>query len=158
MQPSIRKIKDQDLPEIKALMADFAAYENLSDYCDVTVERLRSAMFGENSYVEGLVAIDGNSLIGYALYYPCFSSFRGQRGLYLEDIYVKPERQGGGIGETLLKHIAREAASRGFERIDFQVLDWNRPAIEFYKKHGAVSNDEETHFKFADDAFYTLSS
>ncbi len=90
-------------------------------------------------------------------FYPNFSSFRGERGIYLEDIYIKPEFRGAGAGKLLLSEVARIAAERGFERMDFQVLDWNTPAIEFYKRLGAVCNADETHFKFSGEAFAALA-
>ncbi len=139
-------------------MQEFAEYEKLSDYCTVTADRLNAAMFGDDAFVEGLIAADLELPIGYALFHPNFSSFRGERGMYLEDIFVKPDHRGSGIGLRMIKEIAGIAASRGYERIDFQVLDWNTPAINFYKKLGAVSNDDETHFKFADKAFRDLAS
>ena len=139
-------------------MREFAKFENLSEYCTVTEERLYAAMFGENAVVEGLIALAGQTLVGYAIYYPNFSSFRAQRGMYLEDIYINNKYRGMGLGETIIKEIARTAASRGFERIDFMVLDWNTPAVNFYKKLGAVRDDQERHFKFNDDAFVELAS
>lgn len=153
----IRKIQQGDISSVLGLLRELAAYEDLSAYCTVTEERLHSAMFGDGSVVEGLIAFDGDAAVGYALYYPNFSSFRGERGFHLDDIYVKSDCRGKGIGEAMLKEIARDAASRGFERIDFQVLDWNASAIEFYKKLGAVFNDEETHFKFSGSAFDKLA-
>ncbi len=154
----IRKINPEDLSSVLTLLGELAAYEKLTEYCTVTEERLHKAMFGEDATLEGLIAFDGRTPIGYALYYPNFSSFRGERGFHLDDIYVNNAFRGKGIGEAMLKEIAREAASRGFERIDFHVLDWNTPSINFYKKLGAVSNDEETHFKFSGDAFNQLSA
>jgi len=154
----IRPIQPADIPSVLTLLREFAAFEYLEDYCTVTEDRLSSAMFGDNSVVEGLIAVDGDRAIGYALYYPNFSSFRGERGVHLDDIYVSAEYRGKGIGESMLREIARVAASRGFERIDFHVLDWNTPALGFYKKLGAVSNEEETHFKFSGDAFVSLAS
>lgn len=142
---------------VLALMKELAIYENLSSYCTITEERLHSAMFGANALVDGLLALDGEIAVGYALFYPNFSSFRGELGFHLDDLYVKGEYRGKGIGELMLKEIAREAASRGFERIDFNVLDWNSDAIEFYKKRGAVRNDEERHFKFSGDAVRRLA-
>ena len=154
----IRKIQPEDISKVLVLLRELAAYEDLSSYCTVTEERLHTAMFGTNAMLEGLIAFDGETAVGYALYYPNFSSFRGERGFHLDDIYVTSVCRGQGVGEAMLKEIAREATSRGFERIDFQVLDWNTSAIEFYKKLGAVSNDEETHFKFAGEAFEQLAS
>jgi len=153
----IRKIQSGDITSVLELLRELAAYEDLSAYCTVTKERLHTAMFGMNAMLEGLVVVDGDTAVGYALYYPNFSSFRGERGFHLDDIYVKKEHRGKGIGEAMLKEIARDAASRGFERIDFQVLDWNEPSIKFYRNLGAVTNDEETHFKFAGSAFEKLA-
>jgi GNAT superfamily N-acetyltransferase len=158
MSITIRQITADDLPAVVELMREFAAYENLSEYCEITVERLSLAMFGDDGYVEGLAAVSDRALVGYALFYPCFGSFRGERGLYLEDIFVQQEHRRGGTGLMLLKEIARLAASRGMERIDFQVLDWNEPALTFYRKHGAASNPDETHFKFSGDAFRRLAA
>lgn len=158
MDINIRNITQADLPAVMELLHEFAAFESLSDYCTVTEERLFSAMFGDKAIVEGLIAFDGETAVGYALFFPNFSSFRGQLGLHLDDIYVNGEYRGKGIGEAMLKLIARLAASRGLDRIDFHVLDWNTPALKFYKKLGAVCNDEETHFKFADEPFERLSS
>jgi len=158
MNLTIRKIESSDLPSIIALLRDFAAFENLSEYCTATEERFHAAMFGENAFVEGLIVLDDQKPIGYSLIHPSFSSFRGQQGIYLEDVYVDATYRGSGVGELLLKAVARLACDRGFERIDFQVLDCNVNAIKFYKKLGAESNDNETHFKFSDDAFQRLAS
>ncbi len=147
----------EDLAGVVKLMTDFAEYEKLAEYCTVTEERLQKAIFGDKAIVRGLVAAEGEDLAGYALFYPCFSSFRGERGVYLEDIYIDAKYRGGGSGKLMLERIAAIAAEDGAERIDFQVLDWNAPAIDFYRKLGAVSNDGETHFKFAGDAFAALA-
>jgi ribosomal protein S18 acetylase RimI-like enzyme len=158
MDLTIRTMVDTDVPAGIELVREFAAFEDLSDYCEVTDERLRAAMFGDGATVEGLIAVDGDRAIGYAIFYPNFASFRGQRGLYLEDIYVNESYRGKGVGEAMIREIARIAASRGFERVDFLVLDWNTPAVKFYQKLGAVRDDEERHFKFTDDAFRHLAS
>lgn len=158
MDISIRRIEPADITSVVELIREFAAYEDLTEYCEITEERLSAAMFGPGVVVEGLIVFDGETAVAYALYYPNFSSFRGQCGLYLDDIYIKTDYREKGVGEAVLKEIARIAASRGFERIDFLVLDWNTPAVNFYKKLGAVCNEEETHFKFADEAFQRLAS
>jgi ribosomal protein S18 acetylase RimI-like enzyme len=139
-----------------AMIRKFAAFENLSDYCKVTEENLREVMFGVNPCVEGLMAFDDNESIGYALFYESFASFRGQRGLYLEDLYVEPEYRGRKIGEAFLVKLAQIARQRNFVRIDFLVLDWNKSAIKFYKKLGAEMNADERHFRFAGEAFENL--
>lgn len=139
------------------MIREFAAFEKLSEFCEVTEENLAGAMFGANPCVEGLLAVDGEKPIGYALFYQNFASFRGQRGFYLEDLYVKPEYRGRKIGEAFLRKLAQIAASRNFRRIDFLVLEWNKSAIEFYKKLGAQADGEERHFKFTDAAFERLT-
>lgn len=158
MSLSIRKMEPGDIAGVLELLREFAEYEKLSEYCTVTAERFQAALFGDDSFVNGVVAINSGSIAGYALFFPYFSSFRGERGIFLEDLYLNPEFRGGGNGKLMLKEVARIAAARGFERIDFHVLDWNATAIEFYKKLGAASNDDETHFKFSGDAFEALAS
>lgn len=158
MQITINSITENDVDEVLTLMRDFAAYEDLSDYCTVTAERLSGAMFGEGAFVEGLVARDEGKAVGYAIFYPAFSSFRGERGLYLEDIYIDPAYRRHDLGHRMLKAIAARGRARGFERIDFMVLDWNEPAVKFYLKHGAEKNDEESHFKFSGEAFRRLAA
>ena len=154
----IRKASESDCEGITALMRTFAEYEKLGQYCEITEEKLSTAMFREGAFVEGIVAFDDETMIAYALFYKSFASFRGQRGVYLEDIFIDKNYRGMGIGETMLKKIAQSAKSQGAERIDFQVLDWNAPAIGFYEKLGAVSNQDESHFKFSDEAFEKLAS
>lgn len=154
----IEKTAPADIPQIIRLIREFAEYEKLSDYCAVTEEKLRAALFGETPVAESIIAFENETAIGYAIFYPNFSSFRGERGLYLEDIFIKPQFRGAHLGEAMLKHIARFAKSRGFERIDFQVLEWNAPAVRFYEKLGAERNDEERHFKFGGAAFENLAA
>ena len=157
MELTIRPVDRNDLAAVVNLIREFAAFEDLSQYCEVTVERLDLAMFSGDGVVKGLIAMDGEVPIGYALFFANFSSFRGQRGLYLDDIYVKEAYRGKGVGEAILKQIAADAAARGLERIDFLVLDWNKPATAFYKKLGAADDPDERHYKFTDDAFRKLA-
>jgi ribosomal protein S18 acetylase RimI-like enzyme len=157
MKLRIEDIRTTDVSTVTDLMREFAAFENLEQYFEVTDESLTAAMFGENAFVRGLLSFDGDAAIGYALFFPYFASFRGQRGLYLEDIYVKQEYRGKGVGESMLKTIARIGADRGCQRIDFMVLDWNTPALKFYEKLGALRDDDERHFKFTNDAFKSLA-
>jgi len=140
------------------MLREFAEFEKLSALCEVTEENLREAIFGERAFVEALIAFDGEAPVAYAIFYPCFSSFRGQRGIYLEDIYVKPSYQNRGIGEMLIREIASHAKTSGAVRMDFQVLDWNENAIRFYKKLGAEIDETERHFKFTGDAFQKLAN
>ena len=158
MEISIQNITESDLSAVLDLMRDFAEYENLSEYCEITEQQLHAAMFGPEAFVEGLIATDSAKAVGYALFYPNFSSFRGQRGLRLEDIYILAEYRRLNLGLLMLGEIARTAQRRGLTRIDFQVLDWNKPAVNFYIKHGATRDDDERHFKFAGEAFDRLAS
>ena len=157
MQITINSAAENDVSQIVELMREFAEYENLRDECEVTAEKLGAAMFGENSFVECLVAVSDSIIIGYAIFYPHFSSFRGQCGFYLEDIYIKQEFRGAKIGKQMLERIVQIGKPRGYGRIDFQVLEWNTPAVNFYKKLGAVTNEDERHFKFDGAAFENLN-
>ncbi|MEP6786900.1 MAG: GNAT family N-acetyltransferase, partial [Acidobacteriota bacterium] len=112
MELSIRKVEIRDLKDIVSMLHDFAAFEDLSDYCEVTEERLVTAMFGPTAVAEGLIALDGEKPVGYALFFPNFSSFRGQLGMYLDDLYVSNAYRGKSLGHKMLKEIARIAASR----------------------------------------------
>ncbi len=152
----IQTANKNNIAQIVEMIQEFAAFENLSDFCEVTEESLRDAMFGANSSVEGLMAFETDEPIGYALFYENFASFRGQRGLYLEDLYIKPEYRGRKIGEAFLIKLAQIAKSKNFVRIDFLVLDWNESAIKFYKKLGAEMNADEKHFQFVGEAFEEL--
>lgn len=154
----IRKAASSDMPAVMGVLREFAEYEKLTEYCEITEEKLADAVFGKDAFVECILALDGEILAAYAILYPNFSSFRGQKGMFLEDIFIKAEFRGAGLGEAMLKEIARLARSRGCERIDFMVLDWNAPAIGFYEKHGAVRDEQERHFKFVDAAFDKLAS
>jgi len=157
MTVTIRRAARDDLPEIIRMIRDFAEFERLQEYLQVTEEKLARSMFAPGAFVDGLIAEDEHRrAIGYAIFYPNFATFSGQIGMYLEDLYVDRESRGRGAGKTLLREVARLAARRGCERIDFQVLDWNETAISFYKKLGAVASRGETHFKFSGDAFRRL--
>jgi ribosomal protein S18 acetylase RimI-like enzyme len=158
MPIQIKEAEIHNIDEILKMIREFAAFENLSDFCEVNEETLRAALFGETKCAEAILVFEDEKAVGYAIFYPNFASFRGQRGLYLEDLYVKPEYRGSRVGESILKHIAKLAKTRGLERIDFLVLDWNEKAIRFYEKLGAKADAEESHFKFVGEAFMNLAS
>ncbi len=158
MDITIREAARHDVAGIIGLMSEFAEYEKLAEYCVITEAKLSAALFDAGSFVESLAAFDGERLIAYAIFYPHFSSFRGESGFYLEDIFITADYRGKAVGEMLLRKIAITAKARGYERIDFQVLDWNKPAIGFYEKLGAEGNFDESHFKFAGNAFENLAS
>lgn len=158
MSLKIRKLERSDISDVLALIREFAEYEKLSEYCQVSAENLDEVLFGENSFVQGLVALAEEKIVAYAIFFPYFSSFKGEKSIYLEDVYLKPEFRNIGIGEKFIREIAKIGKTQKATRIDFQVMKDNEKAIKFYKKLGAVSNDEETHFKFIDEAFQNLAS
>ncbi|MGH9820852.1 MAG: GNAT family N-acetyltransferase [Pyrinomonadaceae bacterium] len=158
MNFDIRKAVPTDIPGVIVLLHEFAKFENLTEYLEITEENLADVLFGSDAFVECLVAFEGNEMAGYAILYPNFATFRGQKGMYLEDLYIRDKCRGKGLGDMLLKEIARLARALGANRLDFVVLDWNAPAIKFYNKHGAAREDEERRFKFVDEAFETLAS
>lgn len=157
MNFQIETAKEKHIPAIVELMREFAEYENLLEFLEITEEKLYEALFGENGFVECLIVTSDETPVGYALYYLNFSSFRGQTGVYLEDLYITKDFRKYGIGELMIKQIARAGKTEGAERMDFQVLDWNTSARNFYKKHGAVMDESERHFKFTDEAFQKLA-
>ena len=158
MNLQIKKTEKSDIPHILAMIREFAEQTNLVEYCKITEESLQNVMFGENSFVQSLIVFADETPIAYAIFFPHFSSFKGQTGIYLEDIYIKPEFRSFRIGEKTIREIAKIGKAQKASRIDFQVLNSNEKGIKFYKKLGAICNEEETHFKFDDDAFQNLAS
>ena len=158
MNLQIKTASPDDIPAIIELMREFAVYEDLLEYFEINAEKLTDAMFGPDAIVGGLIAFDGKLPIAYTLFFPYFASFRGQRGVYLEDIFVAEKYRKLGVGEKLLRQIARIANKEGAVRIDFQVLNWNKPAIDFYLKHDARTDESERHFRFTDEAFERLAA
>lgn len=157
MDIEIRKLVEANLPSFFELMAEFAEYEKLTAYLDIKPEHYVDAMFGPTAFVDGLIAFDGEEAVGYAIFYPCFATFRSMPGMFLEDLFVSAKARGTGLGDGLLREVAKRARSRGFERVDLHVLDWNSPAIEFYKKRGADGDNSDLHFRFVGEAFRKLA-
>lgn len=155
----IETATDYDVPQILRMIAEFAAFAQMSAFCEVTEERLSEALFGTRPCVEAVIAFDANhKAVGYALFFENYASFRGQRGLYLEDLYVTQEARGQSVGEMLMRHLAGIAKERGAERIDWLVLVDNAPAIKFYEKLGAKIDPSERHFKLVDADFERLAN
>lgn len=158
MDIQTRRAAEDDLGSILKLLYEFAEYEDLLDFLEITEEKLHDAMFGERAFLKGLIALDRETPIAYALFYPAFLSFRGQRSVYLEDIFITQKYRSCGIGEQMLREVAKIGKEEfGAVRMDFQVLKWNKAAIKFYKKHGAIFDSDERHFKFVDLAFEGLT-
>lgn len=150
-ETKIRKASREDVPLILDFIKLIAEYEKLSNEVVATVDSLTQAIFGEKSTVEVLLAYTNNIPSGYAVYFHNFSTFVGRKGIYLEDIFVKPEFRGKGIGKLLLKEIAREAVKNNCGRIEWAVLDWNTPTIEFYKSIGAKPMNEWILFRMNEE-------
>lgn len=138
MPASIRPATPADLPLVLALIRELAAYEKLSDQVTATEAALRATLFGARPAAECVLAFaaDGTPA-GFAVFFPTYSTFLAQPGLWLEDLFVRPEQRGRGIGKALLLHVARLAQARGCGRMEWSVLDWNQPAIDFYENLGA---------------------
>ena len=134
---SIAPATEADVPTILLFIRALAEYEKLSDRCVATEAGLRGTLFGERPYAEALIARLDDVPVGYALFFHSYSTFQARPGIYLEDIFVLPEHRGRGAGKALLREVARVARDRKCARMEWSVLDWNTPAIEFYQRVGA---------------------
>ncbi len=140
----IRSATLDDCQLILNFIKELAVYEKLSDQVVATADTLGDSLFGERAYAEVLIGEYEGSAVGYALYFHNYSTFTGRPGIYLEDLYVKPELRGKGFGKSLLAYIARLAVERNCTRVEWSVLDWNEPSIQFYRSIGAAPLDEWT--------------
>ncbi|QKW21506.1 GNAT family N-acetyltransferase [Kitasatospora sp. NA04385] len=155
----IRTATPADVPFVHAMIRELAEYERALDEAVATEEQLHDALFGEHPAVFGLIAEEeSGEPVGFALWFRNFSTWRGTHGIYLEDLYVRPEKRGGGHGKALLTELARICVERGYQRLEWSVLDWNEPSIGFYKSLGAVPMDEWTVFRLTDGALAALGS
>jgi GNAT superfamily N-acetyltransferase len=147
---TIRPARVEDCSTIVDLIRELAVYERLEHEVRAGAEEIRSNLFGPRPYAEALIAeVDGGA-VGIALFFHNFSTFRGQPGIYLEDLFVRPEHRGRGIGKALLASLARIGLERGCGRLEWSVLDWNEPSIGFYRSLGALPQDDWTVFRVAD--------
>ncbi|MBF6174658.1 GNAT family N-acetyltransferase [Nocardia blacklockiae] len=145
----IRRATPEDVPALVGLVHDLAEYEKARHECHLTADQLHTALFGPNPALFAHVAqrdSDGE-VLGCAIWFLNYSTWTGTHGIYLEDLYVKPEARGLGLGKALLAELAREAVTRGYHRVDWAVLDWNTPSIDFYKSLGATPQDEWTGYR-----------
>ena len=158
MTLSIRPAVAADLPLIAQFIRDLAEYEKLAHEVRFDEAVLGDRLFGARPYAEVLIGeIDGVAQ-GFALFFHNFSTFEGKPGIYLEDLFVRPEARGSGLGKALLKQLAKLAVERDCARLEWWVLDWNEPAIQFYKKLGAHTMDEWTTFRVDGDALKELAT
>ena len=147
----------EDVPVILELIRALAEYEKLSHIVAATEEQLRETLFGARPGAEVLLALWDAECAGFALFFPNYSTFLAQPGMYLEDLYVRPHLRGKGIGAALLAELARLAVERKCGRVEWSVLDWNTPAIEFYERLGALALDEWTTFRLTGPALARLA-
>lgn len=154
----IRPATLNDTPLILEFIRQIADYERLAHEVLATEDSLRESLFGPRPVAEVLLGFLDGRPAGYAVFFHNFSTFLGRAGLYLEDILVKPELRGCGLGEALLRHVARIAVERKCGRIEWAVLDWNEPAINFYRKLGAMPMNEWTLFRMTGDALQQLGA
>ena len=153
----IRRGTAEDVPLILQLIRDLAEYERAPNDVHATEPQLRDVLFGEKPAAEVLLAFANDEPVGFALYFFNFSTWLGRPGLYLEDLFVKPETRGKGYGRALLTRLAQIAQERGCGRMEWSVLDWNEPAIQFYRKLGAKPMDEWTVFRLTSDGIAELA-
>jgi GNAT superfamily N-acetyltransferase len=156
-QFAIRTATPDDLPIILKLIHELAAYERAPDEVVATPESLEEVLFGRNPAAEVLLGEEAGEPVCFAVFFHNFSTWLGRRGLYLEDLFVRPALRGKGYGRALLVRLAQIARERDCGRMEWAVLDWNKPAIEFYRKLGARSNDEWTIFRLTREGIVHLA-
>jgi GNAT superfamily N-acetyltransferase len=157
-QIEIRPGHVEDVPIILQLIRDLATYERAPNEVTATDEQLVDVLFGERPAAEVLLAFEGQSAVGFAVFFYNFSTWLGRPGLYLEDLFVKPEKRGKGYGRALLIELAKIARYRGCGRMEWAVLDWNEPAIKFYRALGAKPMHEWTVFRLTRDGIARLAN
>lgn len=154
---SIRFAARADIPAVLGFIRALAAYENMEDQV-IANEALLETWIFEKKRAEVLLAFEGETPVGFALFFHNFSTWLGRAGIYLEDLFVLPEYRGKGYGKLLLKRLARIAVQRGCGRLEWACLDWNEPAIAFYRAVGAAPLDEWTTYRVTGDALLSLAS
>ncbi len=154
----IEPATERDVPVILRMIAALAEYEKLSHEVSATEDGLRRTLFGARPAAEVIIAYAGETPAGFALFFPNYSTFLGKPGLYLEDLFVLPEWRGHGFGLSLMRHLAKIAVERGCGRFEWSVLDWNEPAIGFYKSLGANLMDGWSIVRVTGDALQNLAA
>ena len=154
---SLKMATEQDVPLILTFIKGLAEYERLADAVIATEDGLRQTLFGPRPYAECVIARWQGQPAGFALFFHNYSTFLGRPGIYLEDLFVKPELRGQGVGRALLQFLARLAQERNCGRLEWSVLDWNESAIGFYKSLGAIPLEEWTIFRLKDEALTRLA-
>lgn len=155
---SIRDATVDDVPIILGFIKELSEYEKLPHEVTATEELLRANLFTERKTAEVLLASEGDTDVGFALFFHNFSSFLGKPGIYLEDVFIRPEFRGRGYGKALMISVARIARERNCGRFELSVLDWNKPSIEFYHSLGAIAMDEWTVQRLSSSAIAVLAA
>ncbi len=148
----IREVRAEDVPAVVGLVHELAEYERCPELCLLTEEQLHTALFGPEAVARCHVAEEAGEVVGYAIWFLNFSTWRGVPGIYLEDLFVRPTHRGSGLGRALLATLAAICADRGYARLEWQVLNWNEPSIGFYRSLGAVPMDEWTTYRLDGEA------
>ena len=157
-QFTIRPATVADVPTILCLIRELAEYERAPNEVVATEDQLQESLFSARAAAEVLLGEENGEPVSFALFFHNFSTWMGRRGLYLEDLFVRPEVRGRGYGRALLVRLAQIAAERGCGRMEWAVLDWNEPAIKFYRTLGAAPNDEWTIFRLTSDKIAELAN
>ncbi len=153
----VREVARDEVPLLHTLVVELAEYERLAHCVVATHADWEAALFGPGAHAHAALAWEGETLVGYVVWFKTFSTFRARSKLYLEDLYVRPEARGRGYGKALLAWLARRAVADGCWRMHWQVLDWNQPAIGFYERLGAVVTGEWLDCRLDDDALRALA-
>lgn len=154
---TLRPATLEDVEEIVAFIRELADYEKLAHEMIATEESIRAALFGKHPTAEVVIAEVGDQSVGFALFFGTFSTFLGRPGIWLEDLFVRPAFRGQGIGKALLQYLAGIACDRGYGRLEWSVLDWNEPSIQFYRQMGAVAMHEWTTYRVSGDALLAMA-
>lgn len=157
MTIEIRPAVASDAAQIHAFITDLAVYERAAQEVIASPQDVERTLFAENAPAKALMCLLDGKPIGYAVYFYSYSTWLGKNGIYLEDLYVTPEQRGIGAGRDLLRHLAQEAVANGCGRLEWSVLDWNTPAIDFYKSIGALPQDEWVRYRMAGDALLNFA-
>ena len=153
----IRPATPEDVSQILAFVRNLAEYERQPDAVEATEPMLHEALFGERPAAETVIAEIEGAPVGFALFFHNFSTWTGRPGIYVEDLYVEPSARGAGVGKALLKNVAKLALDRGCGRLEWSVLDWNKPAIDFYLALGSQAMDEWTVHRVTGDDLVRLA-
>ncbi|MDI3418038.1 GNAT family N-acetyltransferase [Streptomyces luteolus] len=155
----IRTATPEDVPAILAMIRELAEYEKALHEVRATEAQLHTALFGERPAAYAHIAEDeSGEAVGFTLWFLTFSTWRGVHGIYMEDLYVRPEARGGGHGKALMAELARICAARGYQRLEWAVLDWNEPSIAFYESLGARPQSEWSVYRLTDEALGRLGA